>query len=147
MNCPNDRSVIAHSIHNKDYHTNGLKHCKDLTDRQLKHQGRKHRELYLCLSGRTMFSYIVWPINKISHCKTYNKAAKHRKSYRTTDLNQLSFLFLFLFLQSRSYKKFIFYIFGGHKCTFLCQGPPDLFPLWQIHVIYKTSYGRLQLVN
>lgn len=109
MNRPNDRSVIAHSIHNKDYHTNGLKHCKDLTDRQLKHQGRKHRGLYLCLSGtRTMFSYIVWPINKISHCKTYNKAAQHRKSYGTTDLNQLSFLFLFLFLQSRSYKKFIF---------------------------------------
>lgn len=97
MNRPNDRSVIAHSIHNKDYHTNGLKHCKDLTDRQLKHQGRKHRGLYLCLSGRTMFSCIVWPINKISHCKTYTKAAQHRKSYGTTDLNQLSFLFLFLF--------------------------------------------------
>lgn len=42
----------------KDYHTNGLKHCKDLTDRQLKRQGHKHRGLSLCLSGR-MFSYIV----------------------------------------------------------------------------------------
>lgn len=42
----------------KDYHTNGLKHCKDLTDRQHKRQGHKHRGLSLCLSGRT-FSYIV----------------------------------------------------------------------------------------